>query len=398
MYELVIKGGRLIDPAQGINECRDIGIFDRKIAALTHEIPPSEARKVIDAQGKIVTPGLIDLHVHVADAIIPLGAAPDEAGVLRGVTTICDGGSTGCVNFQGFRKYVITQAKTDVFCYLNICPTGLSMMREIRGWDDIDTEATLKIAVENRDIIKGIKLRAVNPLAHKLGLKAVKVAKKVAREAGISLMVHIGDQRNRKAGEVDVMDAFSLKLLPLLDKGDVLSHVYTAQAGGVIQPDGTVPPELRKAQDRGVIMDTAHGRPNLSFEIARQGLAQGIMPTTISTDLASTNIHGPIFSLLLTMSKFIALGLSLEQVIEMTTVNPARALGEEKRRGMLKVNMPADISIIELTHGDFMFTDAWAGNEQKGDILLLDHLTIKGGMEIIPKPRAKNEVASKRPF
>jgi dihydroorotase len=195
---------------------------------------------------------------------------------------------------------------------------------------------------------------------------------------------------------MDVMDDFTLKLLPLLDKGDVLSHVYTAQAGGVIQPDGTVPPELREALARGVIMDTAHGRPNLSFEIARQGLAHGIMPTTISTDLASTNIHGPIFSLLLTMSKFLALGLSLEQVIEMTTVNPARALGEEKRRGMLKVNMPADISILELAHGDFTFTDAWAGNEQRGELLLLPHLTIKGGIEIIPKPGAKDEVASKK--
>lgn len=392
MYELVIKGGRLIDPAQGINECRDIGISDKKVAVLDYEIPPSDAKKVIDAQGKIVTPGLIDLHVHVADAIIPLGAAPDEAGILRGVTTICDGGSTGCVNFPGFRKYVIAQAKTDVFCYLNICPTGLSMMQEIRDWDDIDAEATLKTAVENRDIIKGIKLRAVNPLARNLGLEAVKVAKKVAREAGISLMVHIGDQRNRKAVEMDAMDAFTLKLLHLLDKGDVLSHVYTAQAGGVIQPDGTVPSELREALARGVIMDTAHGRPNLSFEIARQGLAQGILPTTISTDLASTNIHGPIFSLLLTMSKFLALGLSLEQVIEMTTVNPARALREDKRRGMLKVSMPADISILELTHGDFTFTDAWAGNTQKGDLLLLPHLTIKDGMKITPKPGAKDEL------
>lgn len=314
------------------------------------------------------------------------------------MTTICDGGSTGWVNFRGFKKYVITQAQTDVLCYLHICSTGLSLMREVRDWDDIDAEATLKTAVENRDIIKGIKLRAVNPLAEKLGLEAVKVAKKVAREAGISMMVHIGDQRYRNAVEMDEMDIFTLKLLPMLDRGDILSHVYTWQAGGVIQPDGTVPTELREAITRGVVMDTAHGRSNLSFEIARKGLAQGILPTTISTDLASTNIHGPIFSLLLTMSKFLALGLSLEQVIEMTTVNPALALGEEKRRGTLKVSMPADISILELAHGDFTFTDGLAGNTQKGELLLLPHLTLKGGMEIIPSPGAKDEIDGKGTF
>jgi len=390
MYELVVKGGEVIDPAQGTRECRDVGISAGKIAALAREIPPDEAKKVINARGKIVTPGLIDLHLHVADAIIPLGAAPDEAGVLRGVTTVCDGGSTGQANFPGFRKYVIAQAQTDVFCFLHVCPTGLALMTEIRSWDDIDADETLKTAVENRDIIKGIKVRAIGSIAESTGIEALKVAKRVAKEAGIPLMVHIGDGMTRTA--VNMMDTFTREVLTLLDEGDVISHIYTGQPGCVIKADGTVAPELKEAIARGVVLDTAHGRPNLSFVMAKQGIAQGILPTTISTDLASTNINGPIFSLLLTMSKFLALGLSLDQIIEMTTINPARALGEEQRRGTLKAGMPADISILELTHGDFTFTDGMMGNTVKGELLLLPHLTLKGGVEITPRPGAADEI------
>jgi dihydroorotase len=188
------------------------------------------------------------------------------------------------------------------------------------------------------------------------------------------------------------MDAFSLEVLNLLDEGDIISHIYTGWPGSIIKPDGSVPHELKEALERGVVTDTAHGIPNLSFIIARQGIAQGILPTTISTDLASTNIDGPIFSLLLTMSKFLALGLSLNQVIGMTTINPARALREDRIRGTLNINTPADISILELNEGDFTFSDGWIGNTIKGKLLLLPHLTLKAGVEIIPRPGAKDEV------
>jgi dihydroorotase len=174
MYDLVVKSGEVIDPAQGIHECMDIAVSEGKIAAVARQIPASEAKRIIDAQGKIVTAGLIDLHQHVCDAIIPLGTSPDAAGVSRGVTTVCDAGSTGYTNFLGFKKYVIPEAQTDVLCFLNICPTGLALMPEIRIWDDIDAEATLKTAVENRDIVKGIKIRAVGSIAENLGIEAIK--------------------------------------------------------------------------------------------------------------------------------------------------------------------------------------------------------------------------------
>jgi len=382
MYELVVKGGEVIDPAQKIHERRDIGISQGKIAAVAREIAASEAKKVINAQGKIVTPGLIDIHLHVADGIVPIGIAPDEAGVFSGVTTVCDGGSIGYANFSGFKRYVIPQAQTDVFCYLNVCSTGLAVMPEIRSWHNIDAEATIKTAVENRDVVRGIKLRAIGTIAENLGVEAVRVAKRIATEAGIPLQVHVGDMRKSIPG--DIVDSFTRELLPILDKGDILIHLYTWEAGGVIKPDGSVLPELNEAIERGVLLDSAHGLYHLSFDIAKLGLAQGILPHTISTDLAAMNAQWPVISLLVTMSKFLTLGLSLEQVIETTTINPARVLGEDQRRGTLKIGMPADISILELTEGDFSFSDGKGGNTLNGKLLLVPSLTLKSGVEIIP--------------
>jgi dihydroorotase len=382
MYDVIVKGGKVSDPAQGIHGPRDIAVSDGKIAAVSSGIEPGEAKRVIDARGKLVTPGLVDIHLHAAGEVVPLGLAPDEVGVLTGVTTICDGGSTGAANFFDFKRDVASKSQTDVFCFLHIASTGLTNMPEIQRWEDMDPEATLKTAVEHRDLIKGIKLRAIGPLAENLGIEAVKTAKRVAAEAGIPLMVHIGDMRKRVPE--DPMDAFTCQLLPLLEKGDILDHVFTWEAGGVIDPDGNVVPEFRDAIERGIVLDISHGLNHFSFEVARHALDQGILPTTISTDLATMNREWPVVSLLVTMSKFLALGLSLDQIIEMTTINPARALGEDHRRGTLKPGSLADISILERIEGDFTFSDGRGGNTRKGEVLLVPHLTLKSGKEVMP--------------
>lgn len=387
-YELLVKGGIVIDPAAGIHDRRDIGISQGKIAALASNIPVSEARKVIDARGNIVTPGLIDIHAHVAGGVVRIGITPDEGGVLSGVTTVCDAGSTGYANFSDFRNSVVPQAQTDIFCFLHMSPTGLAFAPELRSWHDIDTEAILRTIETNRDIIKGIKLRATGAVAQNLGLEAVRVAKKIATEARLPLMLHIGIDIDEVV-VADEMDTFTRELLPLLDKGDILSHIFTWKAGGVIKHDNSVLPEFREARARGVILDVARGMTNFSFEIAEKGLKQGILPDILSTDLTSKNINGPVFSLLVTMSKFLALGLTLDQVIEMTTINPARALGAEQQKGSLKVGMPADISLLEMTEGDFLFSDGKAGNTLNGKLQLVPKLTLKSGIKIIPQPKGR---------
>ena len=386
MYELVIKQGEVVDPLLGLHARRDIGISQGKIAAIEPDIATGEAQRVIDARGKIVTPGLIDAHAHVAGGVTRLGVDPDECGVQVGVTTVCDGGSTGYTNFLPFKNFVIPRAQTDVFCYLHLAPTGLAFTPELGSWYGVDLKAMLRTIEENRNLIKGIKLRAVETVVENLGLEAVRTAKKVASEAGLGIMVHIGVDPD-KMGRTEELAAFMRGLLSLMDKGDILCHLYTWRPGGVFESDGRPLPELLEARERGVILDASPGMNNFSFELAKKALEQGVIPDTVGTDLSVNTINGPVFSLPVVMSYFLALGLSLEQVIAMTTINPARALDEDQRRGSLKVGMGADVSVLEMVEGDFLFSDGKGGNTLRGEWLLEPRLTLKSGVEVIPKPR-----------
>jgi dihydroorotase len=390
-YDLLIKGGEVIDPAQGIHGPYDVGISQAMIAALAPDIPAGEATNVIDATDLLVTPGLVDIHTHVAEAIMPIAVTPDEAGVYTGVTTVCDAGSTGYANFNAFRKLIMSQAQTDILCFLHLCPTGQAVYPEI-AWEYVDPGRMLKIVEENREIVKGIKLRIGKNVVEGPGIELVKTAKRVAAEAGLLTAIHIGLDRDADLPD-DVLTAFNREMLPLLDSGDILIHVFTHRKGGVIRPDGSVLPELKDAMDRGVVLDVAPAQSHLSFELARMALDQGIVPTTISTDITVTNYQGPVlFSLPVVMSKFLALGLSLYDVVEKTTAIPARVLGEEQRRGSLTVGMPADVALFELAEGEFLFSDGTAGNILPGERLLIPKLTLKQGVEIATRPRFKNYV------
>jgi len=407
-YDLLIKGGVVVDPAQGINGLRDVGIFHGQIVDVDLNLSGSEAKKVIPAKGLIVTPGLIDIHAHVASDLIPSGTTPDAGGVAHGVTTICDGGSTGHATFKGFKKFVVPQAETEVLCFLNIVSTGMAVMPEVWGWHDlhpksflekpfteqnprlpycfpyIDPQATLKTAEENRGIIKGIKFRAIGTIAKYLGLDAMRVAKKIAVEAGLPLMVHIGiDEGGVLAEETG---SYTREVLPLMGKGDILAHVFTWKRGGILKEDGTVISELRDVASKGVFLDVCHGKRNFSFKTARRILDQGIVPDIISTDLNNTNLNETVFSLVVTMSKLIALGFTLDQVVRMTTINPARALKEEHQKGSLKEGMPADISILEMVEGDYVFSAGDGGDTLRGNRLLVPKITIKSGREIPALP------------
>jgi dihydroorotase len=313
---------------------------------------------------------------------------PDEVGVRTGVTTVVDGGSTGYAKFEGFKRFIIPEAYTDIFAFIHVTPNGLSKTPETWGWYDINPDAVLQTIEANRDIIKGIKMRAIGSVIENQGIDAIKIAKRIASAAKLPLSVHIGIWLDETTPEKQV-DAFTIELLNSLDKGDIIEHIYTANPGGVIKPDGTVFPELWDAIKRGVILDVANGIFNFSFNIARIGLEKGVLPTALSTDFVTPNFDTPmVLSLTVTMSKFLALGLSLDQVIEMTTINPARALGEEHQRGSLSVGMKADISILELQEGHFIFQDRIEKDSAiKGNLLLVPKLTIKDGNLIEAWPR-----------
>jgi dihydroorotase len=387
MYDLLVKAGDVIDTTEGIHGPMDIGISDGKIACLAPEIGPDQAKRVIDVKDKIVTPGLIDVHAHVTDGLTPIGIHPDEDGVFSGVTTVCDGGSTGYANLPGFKKFVIAPAQTDVFCLLSLHSMGQAIMPELWSWRDVNAEAILRTIDENRDLVKGIKVRAVCAVAETLGIALIRRAKQIADQAGVPLMVHVGKDPVEECS-ADILDSLTRELLCLLDKGDILTHIYTPKLGQVIKPDGSVLPELSEAIERGVDLDLAQGSGNLSFKIAKEALSQGILPSTLSTDLSTFfEPRGHVLTQL--MSTFLALGVSLEKVIEMVTANPARILREEQRRGSLRVGMPADISILHLHAGRFTFTDSLK-DRTVGNSLLTPHRTLKTGREIHPRPHQEN--------
>ena len=351
MYDLLIKNGRVIDPAQQLDRQLDIAINGDKITCLSENIAPTESNQVINAQGKIVSPGLIDSHCHVYNKQDPPGTEPDTVGINQGVTTVVDGGSAGQATFDDLKKDIAT-ARTTVYCLLHIGSLGQKIIPELRNWEEIDVDATAATVQANRDLIRGIKIRLLGDLISKEGIEVVKTAQKAAKRFSLPLVVHMGDLKQQ------VAPTLTQETLPLLESGDILTHLYNSNWGGCMRDDGTFLPELRQAMQRGVILDIGRGRIHFSFEVAKNGLSQGILPTTISSDIVAPSITDRVYGLTATMSTLLGLGLKLAQVIEMSTINPARALGLADRIGSLKPGMVADISILNLLSGKWTIIDS----------------------------------------
>ncbi len=367
MYDVLLRHGEVIDPSQEIHRIASVAIQDGKIAEIADDISESKAKKVIPAEGKIITPGLIDIHCHPGAGLVWIGVSADEIGLETGVTLLGDAGTSGWANFQAFRSLIVEKAKTDVLCFLNLASTGLATLPEIWSEKDIDIPRLVDVVASNREVIRGIKLRCVQALEQSMGIKAVKTAKKIATDHRLPLMIHIGETRKRT--EDHKMDDFSRAAVSLMERGDILSHYLTWEPGGLILKDGTVYPELIEAQKRGVLLDSCHGLNHFSFAIARHALDIGMIPDVVSTDLATVS-QPAVQSLVVAMSKFLNLGVSLDRVIKMATIHPARALGEDGRRGSLKAGMPADITLMKLERGNFIFNDGTGGERIIGELLL----------------------------
>lgn len=349
-YDIVIKNGLVIDPSQGINEVMDVAVLDGVIADLRRGINASGSRRVIDASGAIVTPGLIDLHVHCCYGIAYLAVNPDLACLAKGSTTVLDAGSTGELNFMGFRRYVIGCVKTRVYALLNIESQGMIEFSRpnqrwaglIAGRDDmfINVDGTVDVVRRNRDVVLGIKW------AHH-GIKGVKLAREAADRAGCILMVE---------------NHLQPETLKYLRKGDVVTHLYhglrVEQHDGLLDEKGRVQPEFFDAVKRGVILDVGHGAASFRWSVAEKGLEQGVKPDTISTDLHSGSHEGPVYDLPTTMSKFLYLGLSLEEVVRAVTAKPAEVLARENFIGTLKPGACGDIAVLRLEEGSFPLADA----------------------------------------
>jgi dihydroorotase len=378
MYDLLLKGGTVIDPAQDLRGVLDVAVQDGKIARVAANIAKSEARRVIDVPGKTVTPGLIDLHTHVFDGVAANGVHPDIAGVHAGVTTVVDAGSSGCATFSAFPRHILPKCETEVIPLLHICQTGLATNPDIIAESSIDLESTLRVAREHKGLIKGIKARMVSPALEIFGMEMPRLAKRAARESGMPLMVHIGDTTKRYDPNV------VSELLPLLEPGDIVTHLFTANPGGVLDTNGKLVPEAKELAARGVWLDTAHGRMNFGFNVGRRVLDQGLTPHCISTDLTIPGRANTVHSMVEIMARFLGMGFTLEQVIAMSTVNPARAIGEVNRLGSLAVGRQADISVLEVREGRWVVYDTLR-DSMKIDKTVVPVLTVKRGRVFEPE-------------
>jgi dihydroorotase len=378
MYDLVLRGGTVIDPSQGLRGQLDVAVEGGRVAAVTAGIDTKGAKRVIDVSGRTVTPGLIDLHAHVFEGVNETGVQPDLAGVRAGVTTIVDAGSSGAATFAAFPRHILPHNATEVLPFLHICQTGLATNPDIIAAASIDLDATLRVVEEHKGLIRGIKARMVSPALEILGMEMPRLAKRAARESHVPLMVHIGDTQKRYRSDV------IRELLPMLEPGDIVTHLFTANPGGVVDGDGKLVPEARELIDRGVWLDTAHGRLNFGFDVARKVLDQGLVPHCISTDLTVPGRRATVHSLVEMMGRFLGLGFTLDQVIGMCTVNPARVLGEQERLGSLEMGRQADISVLDVRQGDWVVYDT-LGQSMRISQAVVPVLTVKRGQVFEPE-------------
>ncbi len=354
--DLLIQGGTLVDPAQGVNAVRDVVFVDGEVTDVGENLAATEAREVIDASGRYVTPGLIDVHVHVFPGVSFLGVEPDPTCLARGVTTVVDAGSAGADTFPGFRKYVIEVSQTRILAQLNISSQGM-LSRHVGEFalpEYADVDACCRMIEQHRDLILGVKVRLTKNsiVAQSAGMTPLHRAREAADAAGLPIMVH------PQAAWCDSID----DILKVMKKGDILTHTFHGSACGIMDGDsGKVRASVLDAIERGVIFDVGHGAGSFSWDVVEAAMAEGVLPMTISSDLHTGNINGPVYDLANILTKFLHLGLSLDDVLARVTSVPAAAVLMQDRIGTLAPGAWGDAVVFELREGTYNLEDCHGG-------------------------------------
>ena len=379
--DLLITGGRVFDLGRQLDDVADVAVNGRLISEIGRDIDPRRAANVVDASGALVVPGLIDLHTHVAGPLRKIGEddlylEPDIAGVLGGVTTVVDAGSVGAYNLGGFARFVVSACATRVISFIHAGTLGIFHAPEIKSRDDIDVEAGIEAVLGSGGLVRGVKVRMVGPAVGVLGAELPKLAKEIANGGGVPLMVHVGDYITH--------NEVARKLVPvllddILEPGDIVTHATSHQIGSLLDEDGNLVASARRARDRGVVFDAGVGIRNFTFRSARMILDQGFAPDTISSDLTVPGRQSPIHSLTECMNKFMALGMSLEDVVLRTTARPAAVLGMSEQLGSILPGREADLSILELVEGDWIYRDNFGGVLRAQHAALAPRLTVRAG-------------------
>lgn len=388
-FDLLIKGGRLIDPASGFDGKRDVGLSGNRISAIEETIPDEAASRIVDARDCIVAPGLIDLHSHVYWGGTSLGVDADRLAARSGTTTYIDAGSAGAGNFLGFRQHVIDRSTVRILAYLNISFAGIFgfsnriMVGECGDLALCDPREAVACVREHSDVVVGVKVRSGRIAGGASGIAPVEMAIEAADRARLPVMAHIDEP---PPGRMEVLD----RLRP----GDVLTHCFRPFPNAPVNGAGTIRADMLLARERGIIFDIGHGMGSFDFDVARTMLRDGFAPDVISSDVHLLSVDGPAFDLLVCMTKLAALGLPLMEVIRAATQRPADAIGRPDL-GRLSAGSVGDISVLRLSSGRFTYSDS-SGNRLVADERLVSEGIVVAGKWLANESRYAPDDADMR--
>ncbi|HLN87016.1 MAG TPA: amidohydrolase/deacetylase family metallohydrolase [Candidatus Limnocylindrales bacterium] len=371
IYDLLITGGTVLNPATKTNKNLDVAIAGNKVAAIQANIPRAGVTRVIDATGCYVTPGLIDFHVHSYWGVNPYGCDLDALCLASGVTTAMDAGSAGAINLLGFRKLVYERSKTRMIGFVALAQHGvLNEPGELLNLGFADSDGSAQAVADNRDISIGIKVRLHKKAIGENSRDALRLAIKAGEATRTPIMVHVG---STAIGMDEIADT--------LRPGDIITHCYTPQKPSIIDDHGKLLPLVRKAKERGVIFDVGHAGGHFDFALVERALGEGIIPDVISSDLhgrLSQPGFGIVGDLPTTLTKFLPLGLSLEKIIACCTIDAARVVGWQDRIGSLEVGREADIAVLQVVDDAVKLRDS-VGAERVHKQRIAAKWTIRAG-------------------
>jgi dihydroorotase len=372
-YDLLITGGIVLNPATGSNQELDVGIAGNRVTAMQPNLRRENAKKILEVSGCYVTPGIIDFHVHSYLGVNPYGFNADPACLSSGVTTAVDAGSAGPVNFLGFKKLIHEQSRTRMLAFVALAQHGvLNDPGELQNLKFADPEGAAQSVSDTRNVGVGIKVRLHKKSVGENGREALRMAVRAGETCKAPVMVHIGNTGISMEEIVDTLRA-----------GDVVTHCYTPQQPSVVDERGRLREAVRKAHERGVIFDVGHANGHFDFNLVRKAMADGLLPDIISSDLhGRMGPDNPVVDMPTTMTKFLHLGLSLEQVVAACTINPARVIGWQDRIGSLEIGREADVAVLQLVSEPAKLRDC-VGGEWEVNQRIAGKWTIRGG-EVFP--------------